>query len=179
MTDWWNYGGLTRYVMLVEVPQTFVEDYFIQLGKSLNSQIKGWVKLNGQQAAQKIRIQIPEAKVDATFETDANGTAKVDLNANLILWSPQQPKLYEVIISTANDTVRDQIGFRNIEVKGPDILLNGKPIFLRGVCIHEEAPIRGGRAFSQEAPRILLGWSKELRSTFLPLPHYPHITLTF
>src|SRR6266446_2751315 len=34
MTDWWNYGGLTRQVMLIEVPQTFVQDYFIQLRRS-------------------------------------------------------------------------------------------------------------------------------------------------
>jgi len=174
MTDWWNYGGLTRQVMLIEVPQTFVQDYFIQLRKSANNRIAGWVKLNGEQAAQKIRIQIPEAKIDNTFETDANGTATIDLNANLTMWSPQQPKLYEVIISTANDTVRDQIGFRNIEVKGPDILLNGRPIFLRGVCIHEEAPIRGGRSFSQEDARILLGWAKELGCNFVRLAHYPH-----
>jgi beta-glucuronidase len=70
--------------------------------------------------------------------------------------------------------VRDQIGFRSIETKGTDILLNGRPIFLRGICIHEEAPLRGGRAYSREDARTLLGWAKELGVNFVRLAHYPH-----
>ncbi len=41
MTDWWNYGGLTRHVKLVETPATFVHDYFIQLEKGSQNRIKG------------------------------------------------------------------------------------------------------------------------------------------
>jgi beta-glucuronidase len=59
-------------------------------------------------------------------------------------------KLYDVLIEAETDQVREQIGFRSIETRGTDILLNGKPIFLRGICIHEEAPLRGGRAYSRE-----------------------------
>jgi beta-glucuronidase len=70
--------------------------------------------------------------------------------------------------------VRDQIGFRSIETKGTDILLNGRPIFLRGICIHEEAPLRGGRAYSREDALTLLGWAKELGANFVRLAHYPH-----
>ena len=46
-------------------------------------------------------------------------------------------------------------GFRTIEVQGAKILLNGKPIFLRGVSMHEEAPFREGRAFSPEDAQTL------------------------
>src|SRR5579872_2224798 len=56
-------------------------------------------------------------------------------------------KLYDVEIAAESDTVHDQIGFRTIETHGTEILLNGKPIFLRGVSVHEEAPFRAGRAF--------------------------------
>ena len=174
MTDWWNYGGLTRGVKLVETPATFVQDYFVQLEKGSRDRVRGWVKLTGEKLGQKITIRIPEAGVSKSFTTDANGTAVIDVNANLKLWSPESPKLYDVIIEAETDRVRDQIGFRSIETRGTDILLNGRPIFLRGVCIHEEAPLRGGRANSREDALTLLGWAKELGANFVRLAHYPH-----
>jgi len=72
------------------------------------------------------------------------------------------------------NALSSKYAFRSIETKGTDILLNGRPIFLRGVCIHEEAPIRGGRANSREDAQMLLGWAKELGANFVRLAHYPH-----
>jgi len=174
MTDWWNYGGLTREVKLIETPTTFVQDYFIQLQKGSREHIRGWVKLAGEKLAQRVTIRIPEARIDKSFTTDATGLAAIDFNADLTLWSPENPKLYDVAIEAETDQVRDQIGFRSIETRGTDILLNGRPIFLRGICIHEEAPLRGGRAYSREDARTLLGWAKELGANFVRLAHYPH-----
>ena len=174
MTDWWNYGGLTRDVKLIETPGTFVHDYFIQLRKGSRNHIAGWMKLNGEKLKQRISIRIPEAGISKSFTTDATGTALVDFTADLKLWSPANPKLYDVTIEAETDEVRDQIGFRTIETRGTDILLNGQPIFLRGVCIHEEAPLRGGRAYSREDAQTLLGWAKELGANFVRLAHYPH-----
>jgi len=173
MTDWWNYGGLTRDVMLIEEPETFVQDYFIQLRKGAPHQLAGWVKVNGKRLLETVTIQIPEARISKTFTTDDNGYAEIGFEAALTLWSPENPKLYDVLIQTEMDTIRDQIGLRTIETRGPDILLNGKPVFLRGICIHEEAPFRG-RAFSREDARTLLGWAKELGCNFVRLAHYPH-----
>jgi beta-glucuronidase len=174
MTDWWNYGGLTREVKLVETPPTFVHDYLIQLEKGSRQHVRGWVKLAGEKLNQTITIRIPEAGVSKTITTDNSGLATIDFNAELKLWSPENPKLYDVSIEAETDQVRDQIGFRTIETRGNDILLNGRPIFLRGVCIHEEAPLRGGRAYSREDAQTLLGWAKELGANFVRLAHYPH-----
>jgi len=173
-TDWWNYGGLTRGVSLVEVPETFVEDYFVQLKKGSTDTIAGWVKLNGPRLRQRVSIRIPEAGVSASVSTDANGYAALSVPAKLTLWSPENPKLYVVVIASDTDSVRERIGFRTIETKGTDILLNGKSVFLRGVSIHEEAPFRTGRAYSPEDARTLLGWAKELGCNFVRLAHYPH-----
>ncbi len=173
-TDWWNYGGITRDVKLVEVPSTFIRDYFIQLKKGSENQISGWVQLDGDRKNQNVMLKIPEGNIEAKVKTNSDGLAKLDFAANLTLWSPDNPKLYDVIIESETDTVKDQIGFRTIETKGTDILLNGKPIFLRGISIHEEAPIRSGRAFSKEDAEILLGWAKELNCNFVRLAHYPH-----
>ena len=174
MTDWWNYGGLTREVKLVETPATFVQDYLIQLQKGSRNRVSGWVKLAGDRLNQKITIRIPEAGISKTFTTDNSGSATIDFNADLKLWSPENPKLYDVLIESETDQIKDQIGFRSIETRGTDILLNGRPIFLHGVCIHEEAPLRGGRAYGSEDARTLLGWAKELGANFVRLAHYPH-----
>ena len=174
MTDWWNYGGLTREVKLIETPATFVHDYLIQLQKGSRQRVSGFVKLAGDRLNQRITVRIPEAGITKTFTTDNNGLVAIDFNADLKLWSPENPKLYDVTIEAETDRVSDQIGFRSIETRGTDILLNGRPIFLRGICIHEEAPLRGGRAYSREDAQTLLGWAKELGANFVRLAHYPH-----
>ncbi len=174
MTDWWNYGGLTRDVRLVETPATFIQDYSIQLQPGSRDRVAGWVLLSGEKRSQKIRVRIPEAGISRSFTTDATGRATINFSADLKLWSPESPKLYDVAIEAETDQVREQIGFRSIETRGTDILLNGRTVFLRGVCIHEEAPLRGGRAHSREDAQTLLGWAKELGANFVRLAHYPH-----
>ena len=174
-TDWWNYGGLTRSVDLIEVPETFVEDYALHLAKGSLDRVTGWVKLNGAASAGAVvTVRIPEAKVEQRATTDASGRAELSFPARLSLWSPESPRLYDVEVAGGSDSVHEPIGFRSIEVRGGDIVLNGRPIFLRGVSCHEEAPFRSGRAFSPEDARTLLGWVKELHGNFIRLAHYPH-----
>lgn len=173
-TDWWNYGGLTRRVLLIQVPQTFIRDYKVQLQKGSTNTINGYVQLDGPQQQQPVTIEIPEAHIRKTVTTDQSGRAEFSLETSLTLWSPENPKLYNVTIRSATDTITDHIGFRSIETRGTQILLNGKPIHLRGVCIHEEAPFRGGRAYSRPDARTLLGWAKDMNCNFVRLAHYPH-----
>src|SRR5438128_7158813 len=88
ITDWWNYGGLTRQVKLVETPSTFVQDYFVQLQKGSRDRIAGWGNFNGDKLAQKIAIRIPEARISKSFATEASGFARIDFDASLTLSSP-------------------------------------------------------------------------------------------
>ncbi|HEY6338298.1 MAG TPA: glycoside hydrolase family 2 TIM barrel-domain containing protein [Candidatus Sulfotelmatobacter sp.] len=172
--DWWNYGGITRDVSLVEVPPAFIQDYCVQLAKGSPGEISGWVQLNGSQSGQKVTLEIRDAGLHETAAADSTGRANFRFSAKLELWSPKHPRLYDVVISNGSDTVRDQIGFRTIEVQGGKILLNGAPIFLRGISMHEEAPFRDGRAFSPEDAQTLLGWVKDLGCNFVRFAHYPH-----
>jgi len=174
MTDWWNYGGLTRSVQLLDVPETFVQDYFVQLEKGSRNRIAGWVRLAGPRKSQKVTVSIPETGATGTAATDENGYAAFAFPANLTLWSPDNPKLYEVSVAAETDRVSERIGFRTIQTAGSKILLNGSPIFLRGVSMHAEAPFRAGRVFSEADARVLLGWAKELGCNFVRLAHYPH-----
>lgn len=172
-TDWWNYGGLTRSVQLIEVPGTFIENYAVHLAKD-GSHIEGWVQVNGPRDKDAITIEIPEIHLNRTEPTDASGRYVFSFPAKFELWSPENPKLYRIDISGRSDSVSDEIGFRTLEVRGTQILLNGKPIFLRGICLHEEAPFRSGRAFSEADDSTLLNWAKELGANFVRLAHYPH-----
>jgi beta-glucuronidase len=158
----------------VDVPRTFIRDYFIQLDPDSPEHVSGWVKLDGQRARQRVTIRIPGAGVDTSVETDADGYAALRFAADLQRWSPENPKLYDIEVEAETDRLTDRIGFRTIATRGHDLLLNGQPIFLRGICIHEQAPQRDGRAFSEQDARTLLSWAKELDANFVRLAHYPH-----
>jgi len=174
VTDWWNYGGITRDVRIIDEPGTFVEDYSLQLEKGSMSHVAGWVRLSGSEPRQKVTVRIPEAGITQTVATDEHGYAPVTFDAQFSLWSPESPKLYEVTIEAETDRVADRIGFRSIQTSGRTILLNGKPLILRGVSIHAEAPFRAGRVSSEADARTLLRWAKEVNCNFVRLPHYPH-----
>ncbi|WP_205943017.1 glycoside hydrolase family 2 protein [Pedobacter frigidisoli] len=171
--DWWNYGGITRDVYLVQTTETYIDDYFIQLEKNSMNRIIGWVKLKGANRAGFVTVSIPELKTNRQFEVDENGQALIDIKGNFKLWSPERPKLYRVNIFSATDTIKDEIGFRSIQVKGTQIVLNGKPVFLKGISFHEEIPQRQGRAVDDADAKQLLTWAKELGCNFVRLAHYP------
>ncbi len=174
-TDWWNYGGITRDVKLIEEPLTFIQDYNIQLKKNDKNSINGYVKLNKGSKSEKVIISIPELKIEKQLTIDNDGKVKFEIKSKKIkYWNPKNPKLYDVSIKTDYQTLKDQIGFRTIETKESNILLNGKSIFLRGISIHEENPMRGSRAYSTDDALVALNWAKELGCNYVRLAHYPH-----
>ncbi|HZR67252.1 MAG TPA: glycoside hydrolase family 2 TIM barrel-domain containing protein [Terriglobales bacterium] len=172
-TDWWNYGGLTRSVELIEVPESFIQNYLLQPAKDRADEISGWVLLDTS-GLRQVTVEIPELQVKQSAQTDASGRASFQFSAHSELWTPENPRLYRVVVSAGNDSVTDEIGFRTIEARGTQILLNGKPIFLRGISMHEEAPFRSGRAFSEEDDRTLLTWAKEVGCNYVRFAHYPY-----
>ncbi len=179
--DWWNYGGITRDVKLVKVPHVYLEDYDLHLlrkgGSEKWKEITFSAKLNTKEAGHKVAVNIPELKLEKQLITDGEGRVNATLKIaakKLQLWNPENPKLYQVRLSLDASTFTDEIGFRTIETRDKQILLNGKPIFLKGISIHEEKPNGGGRAHSVEDARTLLGWAKELGCNYVRLAHYPH-----
>ena len=172
-TDWWNYGGITRSVQLVHVPDSHIADYNVRLSSD-RKHIEGWIELSEKLSGQKVTISIPELKTNENLVTDEQGRAQFRFAAKPNLWEPSDPKLYDVTLSSEGDQIKDQIGFRTIQTRGSEILLNGKSVFLKGISIHEEAPFKTGRVTSAEECRILLGWAKDLGCNFVRLAHYPH-----
>jgi len=173
--DWWNYGGITRDVFLVETSENFVENYKICLDKNDFSKIYVDLTLNKAVQGVSLEVQIPELKISQTFLTDLSGKAQGVIKAKkLQLWSPENPKLYKVTIKNGSEIVDDEIGFRSIRTEGKKILLNNREIFLCGISMHEEKFNGGGRANSLEDAKTLLKEVKDLGCNFVRLAHYPH-----
>jgi len=172
-SDWWNYGGITRSVHIVSVPLLHISDYSITLSKD-GKYIQGQVNTEGNKNNSVTHLRIPELKKNIELLSDANGVANFSFKAKPELWSPENPKLYKVELQVGEEIIVDHIGFRTIETRGYDILLNGKSIFLKGISIHEEAPYKTGRVTTEEEILTLLQWTKELGCNYIRLAHYPH-----
>lgn len=174
-TDWWNYGGLTRDVTLVRTPERFIAEHVVRLDSEETKTISGFVQLSDPLAGATVEIEL-KGLARAEARTDADGRAWFRLDApQAELWSPEQPKLYQLTIRCGASVVSEKIGLRTIRTRGREILLNGRPVFLRGVCIHEEFPIDGGgRVKSEAEARHLLEMAKDLGCNFVRLAHYPH-----
>ncbi|TBW30236.1 glycoside hydrolase family 2 protein [Gramella sp. KN1008] len=179
-TDWWNFGGITRDVKLLLLPDNFIQQYSLQLDPEnfsadrKNQILKGHFKLNKPAENSEITIFIPELKLKEKLSINGQHLEYKLPFKKPELWSPENPKLYEVEFIYGKDTLRDKIGFRDIRVAGKDVILNGKKIFLRGISIHEEIPQEVRRARNKKDAQQLLDWAKELNANMVRLAHYPH-----
>jgi beta-glucuronidase len=173
-TDWWNYGGITRDVLIIEEAETFVRDFSISLSEGSYNEISGWVQLDGANIQTSVIVSIPELKKEVSVTPDENGRGTFSIKAKPELWWPENPKLYDINLSVAGKSMNEQIAFRHVDTRGNEILVNDKPVFLSGICIHEEAPFRGGRFNSTAEAHTLLSWAKEMNANFVRLAHYPH-----
>ena len=147
--DWFNYGGLTRDVSLVTVPSRVHR----RLRRPPQAQatfsaadattLTGYVHVRGRSGrTPPSRCAFPRpASTPRSRPTRRARCLRRQGAATLELWSPQTPKLYKVELASGEDTLTDDIGFRDIRVDGTRILLNGKPIFLQGANMHAEAPV--------------------------------------
>lgn len=177
VTDWENYGGITRPIRLVHTPTTYVDDAWVRMTR--DGRIAVDAHLDGADAANRsLTLGIAELRLSISGKTDAQGNwhGVAAVPASMTRWSPERPKLYDVTITAGSDVWRDRIGFRTVEVRGSDILLNGKPIFLRGISLHEEEiGTDPTRAITPASARALLGEIKDgLHGNFVRLAHYPH-----
>lgn len=177
VTDWETYGGITRSVSLIAVPETYVDDAWVRLTAA--GQILVDVALDGPQAAgREVALSIPGLGIRTHATADGAGRAQFAVAApeSLKRWSPEDPMLYDVAVTAGADVWRDRVGFRTVAVRGSQILLNGEPVFLRGISLHEEEigpdPTRH---MTPDAARALLSRVKQgLHGNFVRLAHYPH-----
>lgn len=171
-TDWFNYGGLHRSVGLVTVPASFIRRAGVGLrpdGRFGTIDVE--VEVAGDATGTAV-LSIDGLGVRHEFEITGPLT-RTSVAARPDLWAPGHPRLYDVAISLGDDTWSDALGFREIRVEGTDILLNGRPIFLKGVSQHEES-VDAGRSLTDEHIRHNLAQARAMGCNFVRLAHYPH-----
>ncbi|KJY81922.1 glycosyl hydrolase family 2 [Vibrio galatheae] len=170
--DWFNYGGIHREIELVRTPKDYIKDLFIYLEPNGRfDTIHAELEVIGDVA--EVNLEIAELGINQSLPV-AGGKASVDINVSPELWSPENPKLYDVRASlAAGDIVTDRVGFREVRVDGTTILLNGKSVYLRGINCHEDDE-KLGRITNEYDIRRRFEHAKELNCNYMRLAHYPH-----
>ena len=170
--DWFNYGGLYREIGLVRLPPVFIREASLSLVPdgaccTVLAQVSLSDPVDGEAT-----VSVPELGLDLRVPITA-GVGSAVVAVTPILWSPATPKLYRVATRFGTDEVVDRIGFREIRASGQQLFLNGQPLFLRGICVHED-DIALGKATTETDIRRRFQHARALNANFLRLAHYPH-----
>jgi len=186
-TDWFNYGGIYRGVEIIRLPKAFIRNFrlwlepgtdFKKIGASV--EIDGaWettpppseAPLHGRGMGTAV-VTVPELNLKMEIAV-ADGKGEAFADAAPGLWSCENPRLYDAEVSFGGDTLRDRVGFREMKAEGSAIYLNGKKIFLKGVCAHEDST-ENGKAVTDAEIRRTFALAKEMNCNFMRLAHYPH-----
>lgn len=145
VVDWFHYGGITRGVEVIRLPETRIDRYRIdyKLSEDLTEvDLECQVLVTGMSHPQ-IQVYIEGRPIN---ENPCQPT-KQGLGLlcqchlkDIQLWHPDHPNLYEIRIAIDGDEVVEHIGFRKIEAVNRQLLLNGQPLYLKGVNRHEDHP---------------------------------------
>lgn len=170
--DWFNHGGIYREMALLQLPAVFIRDASVQLlpDGSLRRLVAD-VTLSDPVDAE-VELQIAELGVRHTLQVRA-GHARVVLDAQPRLWSPEDPHRYAVQFALGADVLSDMVGFREVRADGQRILLNGRSIYLKGICVHEDDLLLG-KVSTEADVRRRFADARALGCNFLRLSHYPH-----
>jgi len=168
--DWFNYGGLYREVALVRLPPVFIRRTSAALTAD-GSYVRFEIQLSDA-ATGIAEVAIAELDLKASIPV-VEGRGEMLVETSVERWSPEAPRLYDTRFTFVDDAVVERIGFRTIATRGTEILLNGRPVWLKGVCVHED-DLALGKVSSEADIRRRFRHAKELGCNFLRLAHYPH-----
>jgi beta-glucuronidase len=146
--DFFPFCGIQRPVLLSATPQKAIADLTVVTELSGRaSLVRVAVSLDGGEAA-TARFSLRDTKVWAETPV-SSGKAEVVLSVpDAALWSPDTPRLYDLTVElmhngVAYDRYSLPIGIREVKVEGDALLLNGRPIYLKGFGRHEDFPVTG------------------------------------
>ena len=144
--DFFPYSGLQRSVMLYTVPRTSLQDVTITTGfEGTEGTIKVAVEKQGNASRGTVIVTDREGRQLKAGLTFTGNQANVEIKIpDVHLWSCDDPYLYDVdILLGKTDAYHTHTGVRTIAKNDQSLLLNGKPIRLRGFGMHEDFPVFG------------------------------------
>ena len=167
--DFWRFTGIAREVYLYARPKVHIEDVII--GQDWKD---GYGLLDVSVKAPKgmtVDVRLDDA------EGNVVGTGAKQAIASVNAWSAETPYLYNAYItlkkgSQTLEVVQQKVGFRHIEIKGGQLLVNGQPILIKGVDRHELDP-DGGYIVSIERMKQDIRIMKQLNINAVRTCHYP------
>ena len=181
-TDWHNYGGIAREVSVHQLKGISIlrQRIVYELNGALTeATLHAELTLyNAEAEAVSTPLTVTLGDHTVFAGTVAMGGRETtvfetpELTLPVDIWSPESPKLYTVTAMTDTDDLIDRVGFRRIEVKDNNILLNGVSVELRGVNRHEEHP-EWGFAFPPKLMKRDLDIIRDLGCNTIRGSHYP------
>ena len=181
--DWFNYGGIFREVYLNGTGDSWLDDVTVLTG--MDGEIKFNIDIGNfdVKGIWELDLEIFDrdellAVHTSSRKLSASGNSFVTSISKPKLWSPDSPFMYEfkLVLKCCGamvDKWEHKIGIREFSIKDRKILLNGKPILLRGYSKHEEYPMHG-RTFCKDIVRKDYEICKQGNANFARLCHYPH-----
>ncbi len=199
--DMWRFSGIFRRVFLYAVPKIHIEDFYVDTGLDVFYQdglLQITVKVrNGTDRIQEL-VQVEgylynrqgELVAKAAQFTLAPRDADIPAGTLMIYrsktkiskpqkWTAETPNLYTVVISLKNskgrflEAVRTTTGFRTVEIKNSVFLINGQPVKIKGVNIHDHDPDHG-RSLALKWIEKDIRMMKRANINAIRMSHYPH-----
>lgn len=172
--DFWRLSGVGRDCYLYARSPNRIEDIHItsQLDDSFDkASLKVDLQLVGRPA---ISLELLDAEGRRVSKVNlASGQTSIRLDVlEPRLWTAETPYLYQLIARTADEEIRQNVGLRQVEIKNKQLLVNGKPILIKGVNRHELDP-DGGYVVSRKRMEQDIQLMKSLNINAVRTSHYP------
>ena len=174
--DFWRFTGIAREVYLYARPKVHAAD--IRLDAGLENQYRDGV-LNYQVALKggKTDVTLTLCDKDGKKIAEASGVQGTIKVPGVKAWTAETPYLYKAFITLKNkqgvsEVIPQKIGFRNVEIKTAQLLVNGKPVLIKGANRHEIDP-DGGYVVSVERMIQDIKIMKQLNINAVRTCHYP------
>ena len=180
--DFFHYGGIHRPVYLEFTKTTFIDDLKVVADHRGHLDVE--VEVGGEVLGELAFKLLSPDGVEMMSHREEIKDRRVHVRAKargVKPWSPENPVLYKLRVKIhlgedLIDWVDEHIGFRTVEVKGGKLLLNGKPVFLKGFGRHEDFPVTG-----KYVPGAVLirdfNLMKSLGANSFRTTHYPYSRL--
>lgn len=183
--DFWRFTGIAREVYLYARPQAHIADLFITPDLVNNYQDGTLeVKLNavgakGETVMFSLKDKEGKEVAAQTVKVGGNGEVKVNFNVkNPLKWTAETPNLYTLYTTLMDgkqvaEVVPQRVGFRKVEIKNAQVLVNGQPVLFKGANRHELDPVTG---YVVSMDRMLedIRVMKELNINAVRTCHYPN-----
>ncbi|MGW9596983.1 glycoside hydrolase family 2 TIM barrel-domain containing protein [Streptomyces chartreusis] len=167
--DQWWLPGIFRDVTLLVRPVGGIEDVWLRTGFD-EGQGRLDPEIVADSTAFPLTLRIPELGIEQVWSSAAD--VKPLAIAGVQPWSAEQPRLYDATVSSASERIALRVGFRTVEIRGDQFLVNGHRVVFHGVNRHEAHPERG-RVFDEEHAREDLARMKRFNVNAIRTSHYP------